>query len=102
MSIHNRVNETYRHQVLNAFNENKYLPKTPEGLLDFLFAEDSEYLVYHYKEQYDKTTFVQRFNRLWVIPCWWVVAPFKWIITGSAGVNDHTKFAKWLAKITGL
>ena len=102
MSIHNRVHEAYRNQILNSFKENKYLPKTPEGLLDFLFDDNSQYRIYHYSDPYVKSTLKQRLNRLWIIPCWWIIAPFKWIFTGSAGVNTHTKFAKWVAKATGL
>lgn len=104
MSIHNRVNKAYQTDLLRDFKENKHLPQTPEGLVTYLFDDDigSGYIVYRYKNQYDKTTFTQRLNRLWVVPCWWVIAPFKWIMTGSAGVNDHDKLGKWLAKITGL
>lgn len=102
MSIHNRLHEAYKYQILNDFKDNKYLPKTPEGLLEFLFNDDSLYRIYYYNDPYTKTTLGQRLNRLWIIPCWWIVAPFKWILTGTAGVNTHTKFAKWVSKATGL
>lgn len=102
MSIHNRVHEAYRFKILSEFKENKYLPNTAEGMLEFLFSDNSEYRIYYYEDPYNKTTLGQRLNRLWIIPCWWLIAPFKWILTGSAGVNTHTKFAKWVAKVTGI
>lgn len=104
MSIHNRVNKAYQTDLLKDFKDYPYLPKTPEGLIEYLFDDDigSDYIVYRFKEQYDKTTLIQRLNRIWVTPIWFVIAPFKWLFTGSSGVNQHTKLGEWLAKITGL
>lgn len=102
MSIHNRLNEAYRHQILNDFEDNQYYPKTPEGLLEFLYSDESNYKIYHYKDIYTKSIWQNRLNRIWVVPIWFVIAPFKWLFTGSSGVNQHTKLGKWLAKITGL
>lgn len=104
MSIHNRVNKAYQSNLLKDFKDCPYLPKTPEGLIEYLFDDDigSDYIVYRFKEQYDKTTLTQRLNRIWVLPLWFAIAPFKWLLTGHSGVNQHSKFGKWLAKITGL
>lgn len=104
MSIHNRLNKAYQTDLLKDFKDNPYLPKTPEGLIQFLFDDEieSDYVVYRYKEQYDKTTLSQRLNRIWVLPIWFVVAPFKWLLTGSSGVNQHSKYGVWLSRITGL
>lgn len=104
MTIHRYTRKAYKHQLKQDFESNQYSPKTVDGLLDYLFDEDryTGYHVYCDKENYSKSTVLQRFNRLWIIPCWWVVAPFKWLATGSAGVSDHSKLGIWLAKITGL
>ena len=106
MSIHNRVNKAYQIDLLRDFKDYPYLPKTPEGLIEFLFDDENEigsdYVVYRYKERYDKTTLSQRLNRVWVLPIWFIISPFKWLATGSSGVNQQTKLGKWLAKITGL
>jgi hypothetical protein len=103
MSIHNRVHEAYKHQIERDFKES-HLPQNINGLLDFLCDDEErgDYRVYHLNDVYEKTTLNQRLNRLWILPCWWVITPFKWIFTGSAGVNTHTKFAKWVAKVTGI
>lgn len=105
MSIHNRVHEAYKHQILQDFKENKYLPKTPEGLLEFLFDEDSDYRVYHYNDPWgesNKRTIFNRLNTLWMLPIWAVCAPFLWLSTGETGINQHSKLGKWIAKVTGL
>lgn len=70
MSIHNRLNEAYKHKILEEFKENKYLPKTPEGLLDYLFDDDSIYKIYYYEDPYSKSKLAHRLNTLWVVPLW--------------------------------
>jgi hypothetical protein len=102
MSIHNRVHEAYKHKLLAEFKENKYLPQTPEGLVEFLFDEDSEYRVYYYNDPYTKRTIANRLNTLWMLPIWAVCAPFLWLFTGEIGINQHSKLGKWITKVTGL
>lgn len=102
MSIHSRLNEAYRHQILNDFEDNKYLPKTPEGLLEFLYSDESNYKIYHYKDPYTKSTWRNRLNTLWLVPLWFIVSPFIWLFTGQFGINQHSKLGKWIAKVTGL
>lgn len=105
MSIHKRARQAYKHELKKDFQDNKYLPQTVDGLLEYLFDQDvhyNGYVVYQDKESYDKNTVGQRLNRLWVVPIWFVIAPFKWLLTGESGVNQHSKFGGWLAKITGL
>lgn len=102
MSIHQQLNEAYKHQVLNDFEDNGKFPNTPEGLLDFI-KEYDDYIIYHRENPYSKkTTIWQRLNRFWVLPCCLIAMPFTWLATGRTGVNVHGKFGKWLAKITGL
>lgn len=102
MSIHNRVHEAYKYKLLAEFKDNKYLPQTPEGLLEFLFDEDSEYRIYYYDDPYTKRSVVHRLNTLWMLPIWAVCAPFLWLFTGETGINQHSKLGKWIAKVTGL
>jgi hypothetical protein len=104
MSIHNRVQEAYKYKLLAEFKENKYLPQTPEGLLEFLFDDDSEYRIYYYNDPWgsSKRTIGNRLNTLWMLPIWAVCAPFLWLFTGEAGINQHSKLGKWIAKVTGL
>lgn len=103
MSIHNRVHEAYKHQIEKDFKES-HLPQTINGLLDFLCDDEErgDYRVYHLNDVYEKTTLKQRLNVLWLVPVWWIIAPFKWVFTGKAGVSQHSKVGKWLAKMTGL
>lgn len=102
MSIHNRVHEAHRYALLAQFKANKYLPQTPEGLLEFLFDEDSEYRIYYYDDPYTKSTLKHRLNTMWMLPLWFVCAPFLWVFTGNTGINQHSKLGKWISKVTGL
>lgn len=102
MSIHNRVHSAYKFKILAEFKENKYLPQTPEGLLEFLFDEDSEYVIYYYKDPYTKSTLKHRLNTMWMLPLWFVCAPILWVFTGDTGINQHSKLGKWISKVTGL
>lgn len=102
MSIHNRVHEAYKYKLLAEFKENKYLPQTPEGMLDFLFDEDSDYRVYYYDNPYTEHTVGNRVAALVIWPFWLVCAPFLWLFTGDTGINQHSKLGKWIAKVTGL
>ncbi|AMR57363.1 hypothetical protein vB_PsyM_KIL3b_0117 [Pseudomonas phage vB_PsyM_KIL3b] len=102
MSIHRRVNEAYSFQLLNSFKENNTFPDTAQGMVDYLFQDESDYKVYHLKEVYNKSTLVNRLNLLWVYPIWLVASPFLWVFTGSAGVDNHSKLGKFLAKITNV
>lgn len=104
MTIHRYARKAYKHQLNNDFKENKYLPQTVDGLLDYLFDEDSYtgYIVYIDKEDYDKSTIGQRLNRLWVVPVCLVCAPFQWMFTGKTGLSQHSNLGSWVAKITGL
>jgi hypothetical protein len=101
MSIHNRVHEAHRYTVLAQFKANKYLPQTPEGMLEFLFDEDSEYRIYYYDDPYTESTLTHRLNTLWMLPIWFVCAPFLWVFTGKTGINQHSKLGKWISKMTG-
>ena len=102
MSIHNRVHEAHRYTVLAQFKANKYLPQTPEGMLDFLFEDNSDYVVYYYNDPYTKSTLKHRLNIMWMVPLWFVCAPFLWVFTGDTGINQHSKLGKWISKVTGL
>ena len=101
MSIHNRVHEAHRYTVLAQFKANKYLPQTPEGLLDFLFEDNSDYVIYYYNDPYTKSTLKHRLNTMWMLPLWFVCAPFLWVFTGDTGINQHSKLGKWISKMTG-
>lgn len=101
MSIHNRVHSAYKFKILSEFKENKYLPQTPEGMLEFLFEDNSEYRIYYYDDPYTKNTIGQRLNTMWMLPLWFVCAPFLWVFTGDTGINQHSKLGKWISKMTG-
>lgn len=79
---------------------------TAEDVLDHLFGkyeENVEYVVYHYNDPYSKhSTLLQRLNRLWVVPAFYICVPFQWMFTGKVGLNDHTKLGEFIHKITGL
>ena len=79
---------------------------TAREVLDHLFGtydDNVEYVVYHYNDPYTKpTTVFQRLNRLWVVPAFYLCAPFQWFFTGEVGVKDHSKLGEFLHKITGF
>ena len=89
--------EAYRFQIERELVD----PKKAKEVLDKLFDEDGEYIVYHLEDIYYDTKWWQRLNLFWVLPLCIVVCPFKWLFTGSFGFNQHKKFGKLLAKLIG-
>lgn len=63
--------------------------------------EDSEYRVMKYYDQ--DVTWYQRLNRIWFCPLYLVVvAPIKWVITGSTGIEERSIFRNLMNKVVGL
>lgn len=83
--------------------ENKLVNRSAaKEVLDLLFDEDGDYIVYHFSDPYtDKTSVIQRLNLVWVWPSLFLICPIKWMITGEFAFNSHTKFAKILEKLIG-
>lgn len=102
MSLYQRMYKAHRYVVEREVGKDA----TAAQVLDCLFGtydENVEYVVYHYNDPYTKeSTVLQRLNRLWVVPAFWLCAPFQWFFTGDVGVNDHSKLGEFLHKITGL
>lgn len=102
MSLYQRMYKAHRYIVERDVGTDA----TAKQVLDHLFGdydETTEYAVYHYNDPYTKpSTLFQRFNRLWVIPVFYLCVPFQWFLTGSVGLNDHTKLGEFIHKITGL
>lgn len=80
-------------------------------LLDTLFGKyddgESDYVIYRYDNGSEwglsrKTTLLQRFNMIWVWPLFMITVPFQWLFLGKVGINGHSKFGKWILKITGV
>lgn len=49
-----------------------------------------------------KTTLLQRINRIWFVPIYLLTVPFQWVIKGDVGMDNDSKLAKLLMRITGL
>lgn len=103
MSLYQRMHKAHRYIVEREVGKDA----TAKQVLDHMFGTyddaHSEYVVYHYNDPYTKpSTVLQRFNRLWVVPLFFICAPFQWLFTGDIGLNDHTKLGEFVHKITGL
>ena len=102
MSLYQQMYKAHRYVVERDVGKDA----TAKDVLDHLFGdydENVEYVVYHYNDPYTKpSTLLQRLNRLWVIPVFYICVPFQWMFTGSVGLNDHTKLGGFVHKITGL
>lgn len=95
--IKREVRDAYRTEILKQVGKDA----SAKVVLDFLFDEDSEYVVTKYRD-YDETKTV--FNRLAFI----VLFPFllvgigiQWVFTGKTGVTGKSRFGKFLLKICG-
>lgn len=63
--------------------------------------EDSEYRVIKYYD--DDLVWYQRVNRVWFCPLYLLlVAPIKWVITGSTGIDGRSVFRNLMRKLVGL
>ncbi len=71
---------------------------TAEDVLVHLFGDvdgwvDSKYTVRYYEDI--KTTALQRFNFIWVFPCYFIlIAPFKWVVTGEARLRRESRLTR--------
>lgn len=64
-------------------------------------VEESEYRVIKYYD--DSITWYQRLNRVWFCPLYLVfVAPVKWVVTGSTGIEERSVFRNLMYKLTGF
>lgn len=52
-------------------------------------------------EQKD-ATFLQRLNRLWFVPVWFITVPFQWLIRGKVGFESTSKLGNLCRKIAGV
>lgn len=101
MSIYRSVSPAYRFMVEAEVRKDA----TAREVLDHLFGtydECSDYAIYRRKDYKDKSTLLQRFNMLWVVPVFYLVSPVQWLFSGRVGVSSHTKLGKFIHKITGI
>lgn len=99
--MHQRQYELYRHQLASKLGKRE-TEMTAQEVLDLLFDDEGDYVVYHRGNPYDKISVVQRLNRFWIVPIWLICTPFLFIATGSGYINPNTKLAKILSKLTGI
>ncbi|EFU2702618.1 hypothetical protein HUI23_004965, partial [Escherichia coli] len=50
----------------------------------------------------EDATFIQRLNRLWIIPLYLVFMPFQWLFCGNTGFNHNSRLAALLSRLTGI
>lgn len=96
----------YKHKILAEIKEQRGIENPSAGqLLEHLFGDydgwvASKYTVRKYKSV--KTNAIQRFNALWVYPCYFVfVAPIRWLIAGHTGVETEPRAWKVLEFLLG-
>lgn len=102
-----KTNEAYRHVIERELKESFGESFTANDVLKHFFGDyNNEYRSYsrYTLHQYTKPrqSAVQRLNILWVWPLYAaLVAPIKWIITGSSGVKAESKAGKILSFLLG-
>lgn len=96
----------YKHKILEEIKNDRGIENpTAEQILDHLFGNyegwvASDYTVRKYKSV--KTNVIQRFNALWVYPCYFVfVAPIRWLMVGYTGVPTESRAWKILEILLG-
>ena len=96
----------YNHKILEEIKTNRGVDNpTGEQVLEHLFGDydgriASEYTVREYKRV--KTNAIQRFNALWVYPCYFLlIAPVRWLVVGSTGVKRESRAWKVLEFLLG-
>ena len=90
-----------RKEIVESYGE-KF---TGEQVLSHLFGDcdgwiNSNYEIYRYEKT--KKTIINRLNSVWVYPVYAAfIAPVKWIVTGSTGVESDTKMYNLLVWLLG-
>jgi hypothetical protein len=96
-----KTTKPYKHLIKKELEKNP----TADDVLEHLFGDrdgwvNSRYTIREYTES--KANIIQRINLLWVWPCYMIlIAPFKWILTGSTGVKSESKSMKVLKFLLG-
>lgn len=77
-----------------------------DDIVNFLYDKEdiakSSYNIFDNYYNNQKPTFVQRLNILWfAIVFYFFIAPFNYIITGYKGIDERTKFGKWVTSLIG-
>lgn len=99
-----RKRNLYRNEIKNIMKAENL--ETADEVLDLLFGSycndfDSDYVV-HQRYIDVKSTFMNRVNRLWVTPVYFVfIAPFRYLAFGYVGVNRDTKFGQIMEYLLG-
>lgn len=96
----------FEEELKNLYGYDRFDEYTKNKIIAHLFGswEDpsgSEFKVVYRYDPDINTSPIQRFNLLWVYPVWLLIAPFKWIITGTTGVTKDSKVGKILIKLLG-
>lgn len=101
-----KTKRVYSHAVLKEIKEHEGIenPTVNQVLSHLLGDEDgwiaSNYTVRAYEKV--KTNPIQRLNAIWVYPLYaLVVAPIKWIVTGSTGVETESRSYRLLKLLLG-
>lgn len=85
--------------------ENKKLT-TVEEVVDFLYDTKntltSSYNIFDHYYKNKSATLNQRLNIIWFsIIFFFFIAPVNYVITGYKGIDERTKFGKWVTKLIG-
>ena len=110
-TFESKQRETYRSEIESELKElsgyDRMDKETIKKVLDHLcgtyeYRSDSEYKVVNRYRKYDKVTFLQRINKLWVYPALLLlVCPVKWLATGDFGFKTDSRFGDILTKLIG-
>ncbi|EPS0409769.1 hypothetical protein ACVAPW_000914 [Shigella sonnei] len=93
--------ELYGAEKFDEFTKNKILGHL-FGSVENDYSPESEFKIYWRYDPDVKTSPLQRINLLWVWPLYMIiVAPIKFIVTGSTGTSKDSMMGRVLSKLVG-
>ena len=102
--LHNK--QDFRKLMSDQEIPDRYISEVMEIIYGSRFIDDDitpPYVICknHFHADED-ATFIQRLNRLWIIPLYLVFMPFQWLFCGNIGFNHNSRLAVFLSRLTGI
>lgn len=97
----------FEQELKDLWGYEKFDKFTKDKIIEHLFGNGdhyshSKFKVVHRRNPYIETTPLQRINRLWVFPLYFIfVAPYNYIVKGDSWTDSESKFGKFLSKLIG-
>ena len=95
----------YRHELKGLMVDKNCT--TADDLLNLLFLgdaasrEDTQLVVKYRYPDAVRSTMINRINRLWVLPIFIALIPFRYVAFGDYTVNEHSRLGKILTFLLG-